>query len=43
MYKRQAKELVASLRERQKLLAVEKKVQEEVFAKIMEDLGTLFK
>ncbi len=38
-----AKELVASLRERQKLLAVEKKVQEEVFAKIMEDLGTLFK
>lgn len=38
-----AKELVASLRERQKLLAVEKKVQEEVFSKMMEDLGTLFK
>ena len=38
-----AKELVASLRERQKSLAVEKKAQEEVFAKIMEDLGALLK
>jgi len=38
-----AKELVVSLRERQKSLAVEKKAQEEVFAKIMEDLGALLK
>lgn len=38
-----AKELAASLRERQKLLAVEKRAQEELFAKIMEDLGALLK
>jgi len=38
-----AKELVVSLRERQKSLAVESKAQEEVFAKIMEDLGALLK
>ncbi len=38
-----AKELAASLRERRKLLAVEKKAQEELFAKIMEDLGALLK
>jgi hypothetical protein len=38
-----AKELTASLRERKKTLAEEKKVQDELFARIGEDIAGIFK